>query len=323
MCASIDGDADALITRTRTKCNAKLLEGSRVRLIATATIGYDHIDIEYCQSHNIEVVTSAGCNSRGVLQWVGGALSHLASQQGWHPAEQTLGVVGVGNIGRLIAEYGTAWGFRVVCCDPPRQRVEGGDFVELTELLKVADIITLHTPLTKCGCDPTLHLADDTFFEQMRPNSIFLNTSRGAVADNQAVARAIDRGLTVGLDVWEGEPQIDLALLHRCAISTPHIAGYSAQGKATATAMVVSAVARNFDLPLQGFFPSSSTPSKPRPIDWGELQNSICNYFDIAEESSALKTCPHLCGQMRDSYWYRGEFFKGISTFRGDKYFWL
>lgn len=142
--AEIVQDADALIIRTRTKCNAALLRGSSVSIIATATIGYDHIDMEYCRENNIKVSTAAGCNARGVLQWFGACLSHLSRRDGWHPRDMRLGVVGVGNVGSLIAEYGAMWGFDVICCDPPRG-VEG--FVELEEMLPLVDIITFHTPL--------------------------------------------------------------------------------------------------------------------------------------------------------------------------------
>ena len=117
-------DADALVIRTRTRCDERLLAGSRVRLIATATIGFDHIDTAWCAAHGIRVATAAGCNARGVLQWAGAVLAHLARTQGWKPAQRTLGIVGVGHVGSLIREYACLWGFRVVCCDPPREERE-------------------------------------------------------------------------------------------------------------------------------------------------------------------------------------------------------
>ncbi|MBD9138481.1 MAG: 4-phosphoerythronate dehydrogenase, partial [Alistipes shahii] len=140
-------DADALVIRTRTRCDEKLLAGSRVKLIATATIGFDHIDTAWCAAHGIEVTTAAGCNARGVLQWVGAALVHLSRTQGWQPAERTLGIVGVGHVGSLVKAYAEGWGFRVVCCDPPREERERCGFRPLEEVAREADILTFHTPL--------------------------------------------------------------------------------------------------------------------------------------------------------------------------------
>ena len=132
--ADVVADADALIIRTRTRCNRALLEGSKVQFIATATIGFDHIDLDYCKAHNIGVATAAGCNARGVLQWVAAVLVHLSKVQGFEPQQRTLGIVGVGNVGSLVKEYAEEWGFKVICCDPPRQQRENLDFVTLEEL---------------------------------------------------------------------------------------------------------------------------------------------------------------------------------------------
>ena len=140
-------DADALLIRTRTRCDERLLGGSRVRLIATATIGFDHIDTAWCAAHGIRVCTAAGCNARGVLQWAGAVLAHLARTQGWQPAGRTLGVVGVGHVGSLVKEYAETWGFRVLCCDPPREAREHCGFLPLEEVARQADILTFHTPL--------------------------------------------------------------------------------------------------------------------------------------------------------------------------------
>lgn len=140
-------DADALIIRTRTRCNRELLEGSKVKFIATATIGFDHIDCRYCADNGIEVATAAGCNARGVLQWVAAVLVRLAKRENFTPSQRTLGIVGVGNVGSLVKQYAERWGFKVVCCDPPRQQRENLDFVSLQELVPQVDILTLHTPL--------------------------------------------------------------------------------------------------------------------------------------------------------------------------------
>ena len=195
-------DADALIVRTRTRCDAALLEGSSVKLIATATIGFDHIDTEYCRRHGIEVATAAGCNARGVLQYVAAALVRLSRVQAWEPTDKTLGIVGVGHVGSLVEAYARTWGFRVVACDPPREEREHGGFLPLEEVACQADILTFHTPLD----DTTRHMAGAKLFERMKPGSILINTSRGEVVDGQALRES---GLQYVLDVWEHEPDLD------------------------------------------------------------------------------------------------------------------
>ena len=293
-------DSDALVIRTRTKCNAALLEGSQVQFIATATIGYDHIDLGYCHKHGIAVATAAGCNSRGVLQWVAAALKMLSERDGWQPSERRLGIVGVGNIGRLIEEYGRRWGFEVLCCDPPRQRAEGGNFCSIEQIARHCDIITFHVPLIREGEDCTLHLAGESFFEQIGSNTVIINASRGEVVDNALLSRAIAEGRCVGcLDVWENEPTIDRELPDRVAIATPHIAGYSAQGKANATAMSVRAVARHFGLPLTEFYPTDVERVAACPIEWQQLEG----------ESRSLREHPELFEHLRNTYHYREEYF--------------
>lgn len=295
-------DADALVVRTRTRCDEALLASSRVRLVATATIGFDHIDRAWCAARGIEVATAAGCNARGVLQWVAAVLEHLSRTEGWHPAERTLGVVGVGHVGSLVKTYAEAWGFRVVCCDPPREARERCGFVPVGEVARAADIITFHTPLDAT----TRHLADAALLETMKPGATVLNSSRGPVVDGGALLRS---GLACCLDVWEGEPHLDAALLSRAAIATPHVAGYSEQGKAMATAMAVAAVARRFGLPLAGWYPADAAPSVPRPIGWDELRATIGRAYDIAAESRRLKAAPGDFECLRDNYRYRREYF--------------
>ena len=303
-------DSDALIIRTRTKCNAALLNGSKVRMIATATIGYDHIDLDYCRAHDIEVATAAGCNSRGVLQWVAAALKSVIERTESTPADHHLGIVGVGNIGRLVEEYGRRWGFRVLCCDPPRQRAEGGDFRTIDEVASKCDIITFHVPLIRSGEDCTMHLAGERFFSQLRPNAVILNASRGEVIDNELLSRAIAEGrCSAYLDVWENEPQIDRELLSQVVAATPHVAGYSAQGKANATAMSVQAVARKFGLPLEDYFPAEVERITPRPIAWEEMCATIDRYCDLTTESRPLRERPDHFEQLRNEYRYREEYF--------------
>ena len=295
-------NADALVIRTRTRCDEKLLADSRVKLIATATIGFDHIDTEYCRRHGIEVATAAGCNARGVLQYVAAALVRLSRVQAWEPADKTLGIVGVGHVGSLVEAYARTWGFRVVACDPPREEREHGGFLPLEEVARQADILTFHTPLDAS----TRHMADSRLFGLMKPGAILINSSRGEVVDGEALFRS---GLGWALDVWEHEPHLDPALLENALLATPHIAGYSEQGKANATAMSVDTLARFFGLPLAGWYPPQAAPSTPRPISWQELCTTIGGAFDIEAQSRGLKARPEDFEPMRDHYRYRREYF--------------
>lgn len=295
-------DADALIVRTRTRCDEQLLGGSSVRIIATATIGFDHIDTAWCAAQGIHVATAAGCNARGVLQWVAAALVHLARTQGWQPQQRTLGIVGVGHVGSLIKDYAQGWGFHVVCCDPPRQEREQCGFLPLDQLVRQADILTFHTPLDAS----THHLVCATLLGQLKPDAVVINSSRGPVVDTQAL---LESGHPYLLDVWEQEPRINPELLQKALISTPHIAGYSQQGKATATAMALKAVAEALNLPLGAWYPADASPSVPRRITWQELCSTICSAYDIAAESRRLKEHPEDFEAIRDNYPYRREYF--------------
>ena len=300
--ADIVCDADALIVRTRTKCNAALLEGSAVRFIATATIGFDHIDLDYCRSRNIAVHTAAGCNARGVLQWVASALALLSRREGFSPSERTLGIVGVGNVGSLVKEYAEAWGFRTICCDPPREAKEHLAFVGLEELLSQADIVTLHVPLD----ETTHHLINERSLAHLRHGATLINASRGEVAATEALLRD---DLTCLIDVWEGEPNVDHRLLAKAIVATPHIAGYSLQGKANATALSVRALARHFGLPLEGWYPAAVAPSEPRAIGWEQMLATIDRYCDLEAESRGLKAATCDFESLRNHYNYREEYF--------------
>ncbi len=298
-------DADALVIRTRTRCDEALLRGSRVRLIATATIGYDHIDLDYCRRAGIRVATAAGCNARGVLQWVAAALALLSQEEGWRPEERTIGIVGVGHIGSLVEAYACQWGFRVLCCDPPRaerEGNEGGDFRPLEEVAANCDILTFHTPLDRT----TRHLCDRALLATLRRDAVIINCSRGPVVDNKAL---LESGRRCLLDVWEDEPHPDPDLLAHAMVATPHIAGYSLQGKANATAMSVRAVAETLSLPLAGWYPADVTPARPRPIGWEELRRTIAGYCDLASETRALQAAPDTFEALRDNYRYRPEYF--------------
>lgn len=294
-------DADVLVVRTRTRCDSTLLDTSSVRTIITATIGTDHIDTLWCASRGIEVFNAAGCNARGVLQWVAAVLNHYVTTRNMTPDGLTLGVVGAGNVGSLVLEYARQWGFKVVCCDPPREEREHCGFLPLDELFAQSDIVTLHVPLNA----ETHHLVDGKLLAAATPRFI-INSSRGEVVDTEALLAS---SAEFALDVWENEPQLDLRAAARAVIATPHIAGYSLQGKANASARVVEVLAQRHGLPLEGWYPSGVHRTVPRPVGWQELSSTIGRYFPIEAESKQLKSHPELFEPMRNNYRYREEYF--------------
>ena len=313
-------DADAIFTRTRTKCNESLLKDSQVKLIATATIGYDHIDTAYCDAVGIRWVNAPGCNSGSVQQYLTAVLVTLAYKRNLKLSDLTLGVIGVGNVGSKVARAAQALGMRVLLNDPPRADKEGTEvFVSLDYLLAESDIVTCHTPLTKETPYPTYHLASEHFFDQMKKDAVFINTSRGAVTDSDALKQAARTKLSdYILDVWEGEPFIDDALLANAFIGTPHIAGYSADGKANGTAACVHAFCDFFGLNvLKDWYPAS-IPPPPVPTVFSldgagksyeqVLFEAVTHTYPIWEDSDRLKNTPESFEEQRGGYWIRREF---------------
>ena len=300
-------DADALIVRTRTHCNFALLEGSRVQFIATATIGYDHIDTAYCESHGICWTNAPGCNAASVRQYIQSVLLLLQKEQGLNLSTATLGVVGVGHVGTLVVEMARTWGMRVLCCDPPRvERGEQG-FAPLETIAREADVITLHTPLTQAGPHATYHLADKAFFNLLQRKPYFINTSRGETTDTAALLQALEEGKIAQciIDVWEHEPDINLDLLNRCYIGTPHIAGYSADGKANATRMSLEALSRHFGL---GDVPEILPPPPSQAIiSRDNIAEALLSIYNPHADSCALKSSPALFEHLRGHYPLRRE----------------
>ncbi|SEE05321.1 4-phosphoerythronate dehydrogenase PdxB [Pseudomonas anguilliseptica] len=242
--AAAVADADLLLVRSVTQVNRALLEGSPVRFVGTCTIGTDHLDLDYFQQAGITWASAPGCNARGVVDYVLGSLLVLAEQQGVDLATRTYGIVGAGQVGSRLLKVLRDLGWRVLVCDPPRQAVEGGDFVSLQQVLDECDVISLHTPLERLGDHPTYHLFDHARLSALKPGSWLINASRGAVVDNQALRELLMQrtDLQVVLDVWEGEPQADVDLAALCRIATPHIAGYSLDGKLRGTAQIYQAL---------------------------------------------------------------------------------
>lgn len=242
-------DADALIVRTRTRCDETLLKDSKVRFVATATIGFDHIDTAYLEHAGIAWTSCPGCNAASVAQYVESSLLLLQQEKGLSLHEATIGIVGCGHVGSKVRMVAERLGMRVLVCDP---LLGNPDFVPLSVIEQDADIITFHVPLTRQGTYATWHLADDSFLHRLRKAPYLMNTSRGEVVDNTALLKAIREGRVrdAVIDVWEGEPLLNEDLLQHVFIGTPHIAGYSADGKANADNMVIDALCRHFGLPL-------------------------------------------------------------------------
>ncbi len=264
-------DADALIVRTRTKCNRELLEGTKIRFIASATIGYDHIDTAFCEANHITWTNSAGCNSSSVQQYIAAALIHLAEEFNFDLSRKTIGIVGVGHVGSKVAKLCRALGMRVLQNDPPRERREGPkEFVPLETIIEQADIITLHVPLNVEVLDKTFHLVNEKFLSSLRNNQLLINSSRGEVVESAALKARLKEKMLADcvLDVWESEPEIDRELLGLIEIGTPHIAGYSADGKANGTSMVVQACSRFFGFGLAAWYPSTCRCPQARHSNW-------------------------------------------------------
>ena len=295
-------DADALIVRTRTHCDAALLAKSKCRFIGTATIGTDHIDSQWCEANGITVINAPGCNAPAVAQYVFGSIMQVANR----PLNQyTIGIVGVGHVGSIVERWAKGLGMNVMVCDPPRMRAEGGDhWSSLAEIAEKADIITFHTPLIREGDDATYHIADDNFFASLRRSPVIINSARGAICDTDALIRAIDNGWVSAavVDCWEGEPDISLELLKRAAIATPHIAGYSHDGKVRATQMILDAITTFFYLPRV-----TTSAATPKAVARTVKPLTIAESYNPLVDTIALKNDPSAFEALRNNYRYRSE----------------
>lgn len=297
-------DTDILITRTRTRCDASLLDGSACRFIGTATIGTDHIDLPYCASRGITVANAPGCNAPAVAQWVIAAIqSHIGAER--KLSDVTLGVIGAGNVGSILIRWARSLGMRVLVNDPPLQasRPDAYEYSTLADLTRECDVITVHTPLLRTGEHPTYHLIDSEFISSLKRRPLLLNAARGPVTDTRALLNGLDSGLigAVGIDCWEGEPDINPQLLERALVATPHIAGYSRQGKIRATQMVLDALSRHLGLttPLRADAPAIA----PVPNAITEAQIA----YDILADTRALRATPALFESLRNNYCLREE----------------
>jgi erythronate-4-phosphate dehydrogenase len=312
-------DADALLIRTRTKCSGSLLEGTGVRFIGTATIGYDHIDTRYCKTHNIFWTNAPGCNSSSVQQYIAAALLKIADRHEFELQDKTLGIIGAGNVGSKVEKFARTIGMNVILNDPPRARREGSkNFSDLKEVLNESDIVTVHVPLNMEGEDRTFHLFEEAVFRKMKNDAWFINSSRGEVVETSALKRELYQGNLAGavLDVWENEPDIDTELMAKTIISTPHIAGYSTDGKANGTSMVVNALCRKFDLPLYDWAPadipqpenSTITISAEKKTDQEIIREAVAGTYNIDTDSLHLRNSPSSFERLRGDYRVRREF---------------
>ena len=307
-----------LLVRTRTKCGKDLLQGRKVRMIASATIGKDHIDEDYCRANSICVANAPGCNSAAVMQYVFTSLAYsgILPETVENRKKTTIGVVGAGNVGGKVARLAERLGFRVLRNDPPKEAAQLAamsngqsapdsvvDYHPLEEILESSDIITLHTPLD----ETTRSLAGERFFSAIKKGAHLINASRGPVVDDNALLKSKNLGLFI-CDVWNNEPDINKEVLQRSALATPHIAGYSVEGKQNATDAVVRAFADFADINALKDFTCRSKDERHHLDISKNLKPQLQGFFPIAELDKALRQHPEDFEKLRKEYIYRHEF---------------
>lgn len=292
-------NADALLVRSITPVNERLLAGSAVRFVGTATIGFDHVDVAYLERNGIGFASAPGSNANSAAEYVVAGLLEVARRRDISLEDKSIGVIGVGNVGSRVAGKCEALGMEVLRNDPPLQRRTGDPKYLPIEALYDCDFITIHTPLTREGVDKTLHLADAGFFARLKPGAIFVNASRGAVVDSQALKAAIRGGRLQAavLDVWEGEPNIDVELLEMVDLGTPHIAGYSFDGKVAGMVMIYRSLCEHFKLTpkydVKDFLPVPEIPQME--IETGAasdeelLARIVERIYNIAQDDRNLR----------------------------------
>lgn len=309
-------DADVLIVRSIDKCTRQLLEHTPVKLIATATIGFDHIDTAYCDRAGIRWTNAPGCNARSVAEYVLASLIVAARKTGEPLAGKTLGIIGVGHVGSQVERLARSYGMRILRNDPPRAEAENDpSFVGLPELAAEADIITVHTPLTREGEFPTYHLAGRDFFKSLRRRPWFINAARGAVHDTAALLEAKKQGYIseLILDCWENEPGIDRELLDLATVATPHIAGFSADGKANATRMCLEAIGRFYGMEIERIGQVRPAPPASPEIDLdrfsgNRVEEAVLTSFDPRRIDRLLRESPGQFEYFRNHYDHPREF---------------
>jgi erythronate-4-phosphate dehydrogenase len=308
-------DADILLVRTVTPVNKELLRESGVQFVGTATIGYDHVDTEYLRQRGIFFSHAAGCNANSVAEYIVAALFVLAGRYGFDLRERIIGVVGVGNVGSRVVEKANALGLPVLLNDPPKARETGNAIYRpLAEILKEADIVSFHVPLTREGIDATYHMGNRDLLDKMKEGSFLINTSRGPVVDTEAVIHSLYYGKikSAVIDVWEGEPDISSSLLECIDIGTPHIAGYSRDGKANATLLLYQAACKYFNMPVRWRpvdLPAPEYPVIDTEISGHTSQETIAavikRAYDIERDDRALRMMLSFPSNERGAYFDR------------------
>lgn len=309
-------DADALIVRSIDKCTRNLLDNSKVRLIVSATIGFDHIDTHYCEEAGITWKNAPGCNARSVAQFLLAGLFVISLRKAEPLRGKTIGIVGVGHVGKEVEKIAKAYGLHVLLNDPPRAKEEGEEgFVSLETIVKEADIITFHTPFTREGEFPTYHLANEDFFESLERKPWFINASRGAVHDTHALLEARKNGKlgALLLDCWENEPAINLELLDLTDLATPHVAGFSADGKANGTRMCLENIASFFDVHFDKLGEVAPPPPASPIIDLSifhtnRIEEAVLQTFNPRHIDQALRETPERFEFFRNNYAHPREF---------------
>lgn len=313
ICREDLSDVDGMVIRTRTRCNAALLDGTPVKIISTATIGTDHIDLDYCAAHGIKVENAAGCNAGGVMDYVFSALYGAAARKSINLSGATLGIIGVGNVGSRVALTGRQLGFNVLLNDPPRAAAEGPDrFCDLDTLLASSDIVTMHVPLNEA----TRGMADEGFFRKMKPGAIFINAARGEVMVDDALIGAAPKLSAIVIDTWNNEPHVSRELMDLVDIATPHIAGYSYQGKQIGTMMAVRSIAYFFGIDsLCNFFPPAEVAELTavrldiEGLNQGQIASVFQYNYPIFTDDFIFRSNPDGFEEIRSNYSYRREFF--------------
>jgi erythronate-4-phosphate dehydrogenase len=289
-------DAELLLVRSVTRVDRELLEGSRVRFVGSATIGFDHVDRDYLRAQGIGFSTAPGSNATSAAEYVVSALMVLAQRQGFDPAGMTAGIIGCGNVGSRVRRKLEALGMQCLVNDPPLQ-AQGGhdDFVDLEQVLQ-ADVITVHVPLTRSGPHPTLHLVGAEFLARLKPGAVFINTARGAVVDNAALDSLLGEraDISIVLDVWEGEPAINCDLLKKVDLGTPHIAGYSLDGKLRGTEMIYRAACEFLGAPVQWSAATELPPGPSLELAAGDdrldaARAAVLECYDVRADDARLR----------------------------------
>ena len=315
-------DADILLVRSITKVNESLLKNSSVKFVATATIGFDHIDVDYLQRNNIGFASAPGSNADSVADYITSSLNMLSHKLDFKLSEKTLGIIGVGNVGSRVKRRADILGMKTLLCDPPKKReTKDNIYIPQDEVLKKADIVTVHVPLNKEGLDPTYKLINKDFISKMKKGSILFNTSRGNVMDEKEVRDAKGYLSEIILDVWENEPTINIETLNKTFIGTPHIAGYSYDGKVNGTQMIYNAACDYFGLPKKWNKTNFVKPEKELLLDLSSsndlLFDAINGAYTILNDNQEMKkivdVAPEGQGKyfddLRKNYPRRREFF--------------